>query len=219
MAAFDHAYSLGIRVMETDVHLSRDGVVVAFHDPEIDRVSGQTGRIDEMTFDELRAVELGSSRIPSMAELLETFADCVFNIDAKSDEVLTRLLAVIEECRAADRVCVGSFSERRLRRARATHPHIATSAGPLGIGLAVLRSLKIPVPPPADVIAYQVPQALVAGPIGQRFVDQAHADGRVVHAWTVNDEDVMEQLLDRGVDGIMTDRPSTVLEVIARRSC
>lgn len=212
LAAFDHAVSLGIACLETDVHVSADGAVVAFHDADLGRVTDRSGRIDERTLDEIREVDLGGSSIPTLRELLERYPDARFNVDAKSDEVVLPLLGVIDEFGAHGRVCIGSFSDRRLQRIRSIRPRVATSSGPRQILRGVLRAVGLPLPRPTGTVAHQVPKWLLLSPIGRRFVLRSHRDGLVVHAWTVDEPEEMRRLLALGVDGIMTDSPTLLLE-------
>ncbi len=217
--AFRAASALGFRYLETDVHLTIDGVVAAFHDPTLDRVSDRSGSIAELPWSEVRGARVeGRGTIPSMQELLEEFPDARFNIDAKSDAVLVPLLDLMVELDVLDRVCLGSFSDRRLARARARlGARLCTSAGRAGIARHVARARGVRVPPD-KAHALQVPPS-VRGIrlVTRRFVDRAHADGRAVHVWTIDDEDQMHELFDLGVDGIMTDRPQALRSVMIER--
>ena len=119
MPAFEHAVSLGFHYLETDVHLSADGVLMAFHDPDLSRTCGVDGSIAEMTADELAEVRVdGRASIPLMSELFERFPDVRFNIDCKSDAAVGPLAALIRRFEAIDRVCLGAFSHARLTKLR-----------------------------------------------------------------------------------------------------
>jgi len=217
--AFENAVELGYRHLETDAQLSADGVVVAFHDPRIDRVSNEVGAISEWRWADLQELPInGSGRLSSIANLLQRFPDAQFNLDAKSDEVAMPLLAVIAEADAFDRVCVGSFSDARLTRMRSQAAgDLCTSFGPRAILRQAIRSQGLPVPiPPGNVI--QAPPTFRGLPlITDRFVNKAHDDGLFVHAWTIDEPAEMHRLLDLGVDGIMTDRPSVLKGVFEER--
>ncbi len=217
--AFTYASELGFRYLETDAQLTKDGVVVAFHDDEVDRVSTQSGAISSMSWAELQRVSLidGGTWI-SIRELLTDFPNAYVNIDAKSDAVVDPLLTVLRELEAFDRVCIGSFSDDRLRRVRSAHGReVCTSFGPRGTLRCVLRSFGVPIEPPlAD--ALQLPPSYRGIPLlTARLVDHAHTLGLAVHAWTIDETSEMERLLDLGVDGIMTDRPSELKAVFAAR--
>ncbi len=143
MAAFEHALSLGYRYIETDVHATRDGVAVAFHDPDLRRLGALPARIRELSWADLRRVRLGGREpIARVVELLDAWPGVRVNLDPKSDRALDPLLAAIRDTGAWSRVCIGSFSGRRLARARrAAPPALCTSAGPGEVAAVRLSSL------------------------------------------------------------------------------
>jgi len=222
LEAFRHAVALGCTHVETDVHATADGVPVAFHDSRLDRITDGTGLIGQRTLNELSFVRIGGRQpIPTLAEVLTTFPDTFVNIDLKSDAVVLPALAVIRAAGAEDRVCIGSFNERRLRRAvRASGGRIANAHSVFGTLAVKLRDptpLARRLPGPGQ--ALQVPET-VRGVrvVTARFVRKAHALGKHVHVWTVDDPATMTRLLDLGVDGIVTDRPDLALEVVRGRA-
>ena len=219
MPAFEHAVRLGYRYLETDVHATADGVPVAFHDGVLDRVTDRSGIIARLPWDTVRQARVGGTEgIPLMEELLTTWPDVRVNIDLKHDGSVMPLVDVIERTGAQDRVCVASFSSKRLDRFRGlSGGRVCTAIGPRDI--ARLRCAGFGLPPRTFVGACaQVP--VRQGPVlilDRRFVDGAHRLGLPVHVWTIDDPSEMERLLDLGVDGIMTDRPSVLKEVLVRR--
>ncbi len=222
MPAFEHAVDLGYRYLETDVHLSADGVLMAFHDPDLSRTCDVDGTIAEMTADELADVRVdGRASIPLMSELLERFPEVRFNIDCKSDAAAGPLAALLRLHEAIDRVCLGSFSHARLTKLRTLlGPELLSCMSPQEV--ATLR-LVGRVTGSADRVA-QVPvrYGAATGPKGitivtERFVRNAHRRGVPVHVWTIDDADEMHRLLDLGVDGIMTDRPEILRDVLVER--
>lgn len=217
--AFQAAHDLGYRYIETDAQLTYDGVVVAFHDNRIDRVSGESGKIQEWRWKDLRNIAInGAGHLSTISELLSQFPTTRFNFDAKSDQVLEPLLADIERAGAFDRVCIGSFFERRLRRARKLQgTRLCTSFGPGAIVDLVARSRGIKRPLGRGFAAQAPATFRGITVINRKFVEQAHADGVVVHAWTIDDPSEMNRLLDLGVDGIMTDRPTVLRTVLESR--
>jgi glycerophosphoryl diester phosphodiesterase len=225
MRAFRSAYELGYRYLETDVHLSADGVVVAFHDDILDRVTNRSGRLADLTWDEISEAEVaahesvsGVDRVPRMIELFEAFPHARFNIDAKSDDVLLPLLELIREAGVIDRVCVASFDHARLQIARSTlGPELCTSASRRDVVMSFLRAFRLPVPP-GDAAVLQPPVRVGRFRlVSRRYIEQAHRDGRPVHVWTVDDPDDMTWLIDIGVDGVMTDRPALLKQVFTER--
>ena len=219
LEAFEAAYEIGYRYLETDAHLTRDGVVVAFHDTTLDRVTDIRGAIAEHDWATVaRARVEGHGTVPALADLLTRFPEARLNIDAKSDAVLEPLLDLVGEHDAFDRICLGSFSDRRLSRARRIGGHrLCTSAGPLEVTRHVLRSRRLRIPA-SRAHALQVPVRIRGVKIvTQRFVEQAHIDGLAVHVWTIDDVDEMHRLFDLGVDGIMTDLPEVLRDAMSQR--
>lgn len=220
LTAFRRAVDEGYRYLETDVHTTADGVLIAFHDAVLDRVTDARGPVAALTFDEVRKARIsGREPIPTMAEVLEACPDARFNIDPKSDAAVGPLLDLLHEARAVDRVCIGSFSDRRLRAIRgASGPALATSLGPREVGRLVQAAATGLRSRAARAIAAQVPVRYGRVPVvTPRFVRAAHRAGLEVHVWTIDDPATMDRLLDLGVDGIMTDRPDLLRQQLQRR--
>ena len=217
----------GFRYLETDARATLDGVAVLSHDATLDRTVGVGGKVRGYTWRELARVRGREGRPAAMRvdEAFEKYPDAVFNIDAKSDDVAAPLARAIREAGAQSRVCVASFSERRLRRLRGELPGAASSLGIGAIarivaasrtrtGAARRRLLKDL--PEAQVA--QVPLSFRGVPVlTERFVASAHEAGIAVHAWTIDDVDVAARLLDMGVDGIITDVPTAMYEGLRER--
>ncbi|MDO5712568.1 MAG: glycerophosphodiester phosphodiesterase family protein [Micrococcales bacterium] len=225
LAAFVGAARLGYRYIETDVHLTADGVLVAFHDEVLDRVTDARGRIADLPWPRVEQARVGGREpIPTLLALLTALPSVRVNIDLKAPRTAPATLAVLRASGATKRACVGSFSQARLWHFRwlARRDGVATSAGRLGItALRLLpRAASRVVHTPG--IAYQVPETHAV--FGRRvrvvtpdFVAGAHAIDRQVHVWTVDDPAQMRRLLDLGVDGIITDRLDVLAEVLAER--
>jgi glycerophosphoryl diester phosphodiesterase len=219
LAAFGHAVGLGYTYLETDVHATADGTVLAFHDVALDRVTDRSGRIAELSWSEVAEARIGGTEpIPLLADLFTAFPGVRINIDPKDDRVVDPLVEILKEHDALDRVCLGSFSDRRLRRCRTLlGPGLCTSAGPLAVARVRLSSLGLPTGRPA-AHCLQVPVRQGGIPlVDRRFVDHAHARGMQVHVWTIDDPAEMHRLLDLGVDGLMTDQPSLLRSVLIDR--
>lgn len=222
--AFAGSYDLGFRYIETDVHLSADGVIVAFHDLNLERVGSTKSKIGDLDWEQLNSIRINQQgRIPSMAELFEQFPDMRFNIDMKSDEVITPLIDLIREFDAFDRVCLASFHDRRIKLARSlAGASLCTSAGRLSVAAHVLRSFgwntrsKFATAPQFDLL--QVPLKRYGTTVfSPRFMRQAKLEDIKVHVWTIDDPRQMHQLLDMGVAGIISDRPSILKQVFIER--
>lgn len=222
MAAFRHAVDLGYVYLETDVHVTRDGVLLAFHDDVLDRVTDRTGSIAETSYADVQAALIGGrERVPTLAELFEAFPAARFNIDIKSAGAVPVLAHFISAHEAWDRVLVGSFSARRLGAfRRLTEGRVATSAHPLEVAAyllaptAGLARLLTPGRPDALQIPHRRGPLTVAS---RGLIGRAHANGVHVHVWTIDDPAEMNELLDRGVDGLMTDRTDILSDVLRSR--
>jgi len=222
MLAFEAAVAQGFRYVETDVHATRDGVVLVFHDSTLDRVTGLTGLVADMSYGELATARIGGREpVPRLSDILSSWPSLNVNIDCKSRQAIEPLARVIEAQRAWDRVCLASFSPWRLSRLRARlGQRVATAYGTLGVAtlrlspLAVVRSLSLG----HGGVAAQVPVA--AGGlrlVTSSLVERAHELAKQVHVWTVDEPGEMRRLLDLGVDGIMTDRTDVLRDVFTAR--
>ncbi|WAC65947.1 glycerophosphodiester phosphodiesterase family protein [Agrococcus sp. SL85] len=223
MLAFVHAMDAGATYLETDVHATADGVAVLAHDATLDRVAGTDVAIGTTLRKDLLGVDLGHGEtVPELREALLALPDARWNIDLKSDAAVVPAVRAIVEARAVDRVLLTSFSERRRRRARALLPEVATSASQgivlraLAAQRAGLRALLARVL--SDVVAVQVPRrAAGVELVTARSVAALHAAGVEVHVWTVNEAAEMRELLDLGVDGLVTDRCDVAVPLVAAR--
>lgn len=215
MPAFAHAVALGYTYLETDVHATADGVLVAFHDPDLSRTCGRPGTIATLPAREVAAARVdGREPIPLFEELVGSFPGARFNIDCKADSAVAPLIDALRRLDCLDRVCIGSFSDRRLRRIRAAFGGpLCTSLGPTQVA-TLMSAGRVPwggqvaqVPVRAGRVTVVTPRTLAA----------AHRRGLHVHVWTIDDAGEMERLLDLGVDGIMTDRPQVLKDVLVAR--
>ena len=224
LLAFEHAVRAGAGYLETDVHVSADGVAVIAHDPTLERVAGRTAAVAALSVAELGRVDLGAGQgFSTLEDALGAFPGARFNIDVKTDAAADATVAAIERTGAQARVLITSFSDRRRRRLAARLPGVVTSAGSLGVlrarlaagsgrGSRFSRAL-------GGAAALQIPER--AGRLvllSPALIDAAHRVGVEVHVWTVNDVGDMTRLLDLGVDGLVTDRADLALALIAGRT-
>ena len=224
-SAFEHAVKLGYAYLETDARATSDGKLMAFHDRNLERVTDAEGPINLKSYREIAALRVaGSEPIPLIEDLLGAWPDVRFNIDLKDEAGIPLLPGVLRRTGAWDRVCVTSFSGRRLRAARgrldrpvcmATSPAVIAAvrytAGTAGNGhqpgLLARRLARW------QMGCAQVPGRVATG----SFVRRAHALGLDVHVWTINDRAGMNRFLDLGADGIMTDDIETLRQVLIER--
>ncbi|TDE09532.1 glycerophosphodiester phosphodiesterase [Jiangella asiatica] len=226
MAAFAAAVELGYAYIETDVHATADGVAVALHDHTLDRVTDRTGAVSSLPWSQVRQALIGGVEpVPALEDLLGAWPRLRVNLDVKSPSAVGPLARAIDRTRAHDRVCVASFSDARRRAVlRRVAAPVATSPG-----IPLMTAFRAAATTPG---AGAFARALLRGvdclqvPVRFRGVEvvttamlrAAHAAGRQVHVWTVNDPDQMRRLLDLGVDGIITDRADLLRDVLESRS-
>ena len=221
LRAFQAVVELGYLHIETDVQATSDGRLVCFHDETLVRMTGIPKQVSEFSAAELRNCStLSGEPIPFFDEVVEALPVTRFNVDLKTEDAVEPLVDLIRAQGLAGRILVDSFSGARLNRFRALMPGIPTAAGPLEVArirfLPRLGTSSIP------ALALQVPLTHRFGPVEVRIVTAAtiasvHTMGKVIHVWTIDDAHEMEGLIDSGVDGIVTDRPDLLKEVLIRR--
>ena len=233
LPAFESAVRMGIDVVETDIHLTKDGVLVIWHDPTLERNTDGSGRIEDHTLEELRRFDAGYTftqdggktfpfrgkgvRICTLAEALEHCPGQRFNIDLKTKcpEIVDEFIKVIREHDAVDRVVGASFHLSNLKRLRRLAPDFLTSITTAEVVPLLFRQKTHTLPKAFKrKIIFQIPMA--AGPVKvvtPAFVKAMHQRGAVVMVWTINDEETMRRLFEMGVDSVMTDDPALVIKV------
>jgi glycerophosphoryl diester phosphodiesterase len=221
LRAFQDAVDLGYQYVETDVHATADGVLVAFHDDDLKRTCGEDLAIATSTWDRLSSARIdGTDPIPLMEDLLGSWPELRINIDCKSEGALEPLVNTIKRTNSLDRVCIGSFSDSRLQRIRtALGKGVCTSMGPKEVAKFVSAStLKTPFHPDPTIYAAQVPVKQSGLPVvTERSVALAHKLDIQVHVWTIDDPIEIARLLDLGVDGVMSDDTRALRDVFAAR--
>lgn len=221
--AFEQAARLGYRYLETDVHATADGHLVAFHDDSLDRATDRVGRVADLTLRRVREARIGGvDQIPTLDELLEALPQARFNIDIKSAAAIAPLVATIRHHRAEHRVCVASFSTTSLRRFRGLMGlDVATAVSPAGVAAAAFGPGWLTSRIDTGV-AFQIPTTLrvhgVRLPVlSTRLLQSAQRHGHHVQVWTINDADQMTSLIDAGVNGLVTDRIEVLRRVLLAR--
>ncbi len=204
---------MGYRYLETDVQLTRDGVLVAFHDANLSRTCDVDQDISELTVAELSRQRIsGLEPVPLLSDLLEELPEALFNIDAKSDASVQPLIDFLRRTDVLHRVCIGSFSHRRLRTIRrALGDQVCTSASPLEVAAWMVGK---DAPGPSCV---QIPlKQFGLGVASERRIERSSRKGLPVHVWTIDDPNDMQRVIDLGVHGIMTDQGNILKDVAAR---
>jgi glycerophosphoryl diester phosphodiesterase len=218
LAAFARATALGYRYLETDGRVTSDGVLLAFHDERLDRVTDLEGRLEDRPWTEVRHARVGGEPIPRMEELLDAFPDARFNIDPKMDAAVPPLAEALRRTGAHERVNIAAFSDRRLLQIRKlTGGAVCTSTGPGAIARLRMAAYGVPVGP-FGAACVQVPltwrRTML---VDARFVQAARRRHLPVHVWTIDEPAEMHRLLDLGVGGIFTDRPTVLKNVLIER--
>lgn len=234
LLAFESAVKMNVDVIETDVHISKDGAIVIWHDPTLDRNTDATGRIEDHTLAELKEFDAGYTftldggvtypfrgkgvHLATLEEALEAFPTTRFNVDLKSKEetIVAAFIKLITKHDAFDRVVGASFHLKNLKALRKAEKRIQTSLTTLEVlpllakqKLGVLSSKK-----QKDLTIFQVPpRQWGIEVVTPRFVEIMHKRGAIIQVWTINEREEMKRLLQMGVDSIMTDHPLIALEV------
>ncbi|QPK94405.1 glycerophosphodiester phosphodiesterase [Actinomyces sp. zg-332] len=223
--ALEHAHSLGYKYFETDVRATKDNVVVIYHDDTLERVNNHTGRVEDMTWEELSQISYSDgSQIVRLEDALKKYSDLHFNIDLKNDRVVQPMIDLLSEMpEVEDRILIASFSSTRLRRIRkAFNGRIKTSLSMAEVIKMKLASTLTISPrlfgvpyPRQGVVAVQVPVKFgFIKVVTKRFISACHRRGMAVQVWVVDDPSEMEYLIDLGVDGLFTDSPSVAKQLL-----
>ncbi|MFS0779361.1 glycerophosphodiester phosphodiesterase [Neobacillus sp. 3P2-tot-E-2] len=239
MASFENAANMGVDVLETDIHITKDGHLVTIHDPSVDRTTNGKGNVADLTLAELQSFDAGyhfkdlegdySFRgkgvyIPTVDEMFQTFNDLKIEIEIKDDnpperieEIASKLWDLIEKYQMEDKIIIGSFDQKIIQIfEKYAKGRVAISAGKQEVKSFVvfhkffLRNLYVPT---AD--AFQIPVEDSGFDLtDQRLIDGAHRLGLEIHYWTIDDPKTMEKLIDAGADGILTNRPDLLLNLL-----
>ena len=239
MFAFGKAVEIGADVLEMDAHITRDGQIVLMHDERVDRTTNGTGLIEDLTLDELKQLDAAYNwsiddgatfpyrgqgiQVPTLDELFEQFPQMRYVIEIKltTNPIDKPLCDLIRKYNMQDKVIVASFHDVAMKNFRTTCPEMTTSASRTEVrnyvllGKAFLWGFYFPKfqtiqPPwnPKDSLGIQI--------MTERFIRESHQKNIRVEPWTVNDPELMKQYIDWGVDGIITDRPDLMLEVLGK---
>jgi glycerophosphoryl diester phosphodiesterase len=232
VVAFQGAVDLGYQYLETDLHVSADGRVVVFHDDHLSELTDGVGKAWERDWSALAPLDAAyhfdpdngyplrgtGIGIPLLEDVVGTFPNALWNLDLKQPDIEMAVADEVVRLGIEDRVLIGSFHDARIKEfRRITGDRVATSAGPRETARALVAAMAGRAPG-GEADAFQIPEGV--GPLtvaGKRFIRMAHRAGKQVHVWTVNDKAEMQRLLDLGVDGIVTDRPDLLNEVIGER--
>jgi glycerophosphoryl diester phosphodiesterase len=232
--AFERAAAMGVDVLEMDLHSTADGALVVMHDDTVDRTTNGSGAIQSLTLEEIKALDAGyhwsadegqtfpyrgqGITVPTLVEVFAAFPDVALNIEIKQAEppLVEPFCQLIRQYGMSERVLVASFHQETVEDFRQACPEVATSTGEGEvIALFALSKLLLEATYEPAAQAVQVPERRSGlHVLTPRFVDAAHGRGLEVHAWTINETPDMERLVALGVDGIITDYPDRLMEVL-----
>lgn len=242
MLAFENAVALGVDVLELDVHSSSDGVLVVIHDDTVDRTTDGTGRVNEMTLEQLQALDAGYNwptlanhdlldsgefpyrgqgvKIPSLEEVFAAFPEMPISVEIKqeSPSIAQALCDLIRQYEREDLTVVASFSTSAMQEFRQACPNVATAAVRpevttfFALNMVYLGAAWQPTTESFMVPEYQGDLHIVT----ERFVESLHAHNVVIYPWTINDGEQMQRMIDIGVDGLITDYPTLAMELAGR---
>ena len=218
--AFSSAVGIGYKYLETDVHPNADNKLMAFHDSSVDRVTNYKGKICNFTSSELKKIKVKEKfQIPFLEDLIESFSKSFFSIDMKSDQSVKPLIKLIKSMNAVDRVCFASFSQDRLDYVRDEFDNkCITSMGPREIIKTKISSIInfkhkiIPKISSLPISRYRIKL------LNKRHINFLKSLNIKVIAWTINDVEAINKLIDLGVDGIMTDNISVLKKILIKKN-
>ena len=213
--SFEYSQLLGCEFIETDVQVSSDGIPYIFHDDDLKRILNKPVRFDSLSSNEIDDLSIfNSCKIPKLSDTLLRFPNLCFQIDFKTDEVVMPALDVINDMNVFDRVCIASFSSKRLQNVRSLYPDLCISMGPNEVFKTLVASLNLfKGEIPGDCL--QIPMSYYGIKIvSKRFVDFVHSRGLKIMIWTINDIKTFKYLMNLGVDGIITDKPKLLFQTI-----
>jgi glycerophosphoryl diester phosphodiesterase len=234
--AFEHAVALGVDVLEMDLHITKDGVLVINHDETVDRTTDGTGSIENMSLAEIKALDAGyhwsndngqtfpfrstGIMIPTLEEVFLAFPEHRMTIEIKKTErsMAEPFCGLIRQYEMQNKIVVASFHNERMDEFRQVCPEIATSSARQETTVFVLLSkafLGVLYSP--DFYSLQVPEeSSNITVMTAQFVRAAHERNLKVEPWTINDPEKMQLYVNWSIDGIITDRPDILLEILGR---
>ena len=214
--AFTDAYELGYRWLETDVQISKDGVLYAFHDNNLSNTTGINVKIHHLNSDDLDKILIKSKyNIPRLEKLLLKFNDVTFNLDPKNINSAKALVTLLNKEKSIKNLCLGSFSHKTIHYIRKSLKRdLPTTFSPIEV-LSLVLDIKLNKETRSKGNYLQIPRSYFGYKlVSRKLLDFCRKNAIKVHIWTINDSKEMRNLINMGVDGIMTDKCRTLLEVI-----
>ena len=218
LEAFEKSINLGYQYIETDVQHTKDNRLVIFHDNDLKRICNLDVKISDLSFAELQGYKIfNKHKVPLLSEVLNTWSNVYFNIDPKTEKSAYLLLDELKKQKNLNRFCVGSFNSESLNIMRdGLKNKLCTSMSQDEvINFFINRFLPFF---NNNAPCLQIPMYFYGVKIvTKNLVEHVHNSGKKIHVWTINDESEMKTLIDYGVDGIMTDRPKKLKDILQER--
>lgn len=214
LEAFKSAETLGYKYIETDLRETKDGKIITFHDANIKRITGSNITINRSSLSDIRMRRLPKNEtIPTIDEVLEELPDSYFNMDLKVSNMEEKVIKKIKSHNALDRICLGSFNSKTIKKINVLEPKIITSMGLAQVVKYKFFNIK------SNSKLIQIPVSWNGiKVITKGFIEKLHNDNLKVHVWTINKENEMQRLIDMGVDGIMTDNAIGLMNVMKKNN-
>lgn len=215
LASFAYAQSIGCKYIETDVQVSLDGIPYIFHDESLERITGIKSIFSSITSSEIDKIRIFKDHpIPKLDTALKEFPELFFQIDLKTDLVAIPALEVIKKNNAEKRVCIASFNSNRLKQVKESYPEMCLSMGPKEVVKLLLASFGL--------FKGEIPGDCLQVPIyshgikvvTKRFIKFVQSKNLKIMVWTINDKKTLKKLINMNVDGIITDTPKLLTELL-----
>jgi len=239
--AFAQGLRQGAHMLESDIQVSADGVPILLHDSRVDRTTQGSGEASDLSLDQIKGLDASARfkpapgiqaapgseeplQIPTLREAFEAFPEAAFNLEIKGEsaELVSAVVALVLEFDREDRTLltageddIQALLRKELRKTQA-QPALGASLADI---LDVIQSAQSKTAPQTDSMVIQIPSRFGDGPLATtELISHCHRYGIEVHIWTINDPKEMTDLLDLGVDGLVTDNPEIMARVLADRA-
>ncbi len=235
MYAFQKAHDLGVDVLEMDIQATSDGFLVVIHDQTVDRTTDGQGRVADLTLAEIQQLDAGYNwtddagktypyrgkgiTVPTFRTVVEAFSDTRMVVELKRTDrsIVDRFLKIVQEFDTADHTLVASFTGDTIDEVREAYPGIASFKPVDAMVFTILNKVGLGGAFQSTSQAFEIPRRLGSmNIVDERYIRNAHEHNVKVHVWTINDVEDMQDLIDIGVDGIMTDYPARLMRLLGR---
>jgi len=212
--AFNSVIQMGYKYIETDLRMTKDNEVIAFHDPDLKRLFNLDAQVKDLTFNEIAILfrEKNCSLL-TLEDALKKFPKIHFNVDLKVKEVIQDSIKVVENLNAFNRVCFASFHSSHTKKILQHNQNAIVSMGLKDVALFKFFKFKN-----EKIKIIQIPLKWKGIKVLTRnLIQKVDKSNLLVHVWTVNDRKTINYLIDLGVNGIVTDEPELLMKIMKQR--